>query len=302
MSKVKDTNYINIQGWMVTQLGLSGNDLLVYAIIYGFSQDDGSMFTGSLQYLADWCNGTKQGIQKNLNKLVKSGYIQKEEYYENKVKYCNYYATPIDGIEGGEQSSLGGIQQSCMGVYNKVAWGMQQSSPYILEDKQEDINTLSKDNDTGVLPRNDTENNAVIPVQKLQEKKKKKSRYDQYIEVIEGYTDNKALREVLTEHAKLMLSMTADKPVYANQYKAIVNKLKDLSDDEDVQVKIVKQSMECGWKSFYELKQNKSYSKPNKGLQMRMPDAKSFKSREEAEEFTENLKKEAENSGRRAVF
>ena len=56
MSKVKEENYISISGWMVTRLGLKGNELLVYAIIYGFSQDDETMFTGSLQYLADWTN------------------------------------------------------------------------------------------------------------------------------------------------------------------------------------------------------------------------------------------------------
>ena len=52
---MKDTNFISIQGWMRTELNLSGNELLVYAIIYGFSQDGESKFTGSRQYLADWC-------------------------------------------------------------------------------------------------------------------------------------------------------------------------------------------------------------------------------------------------------
>ena len=33
-------NYINIQGWMRTDLDLKGNELLVYAIIYGFSQTE----------------------------------------------------------------------------------------------------------------------------------------------------------------------------------------------------------------------------------------------------------------------
>ena len=62
--------YISIQGWMVEELKLKGNDLLVYAIIYGFSQDNQSEFTGSLSYLARWCNSTKNGIQKNNHKLL----------------------------------------------------------------------------------------------------------------------------------------------------------------------------------------------------------------------------------------
>lgn len=75
---------------MRTELDLKGNDLLVYAIIYGFSQDDESKFTGSLQYLADWCGATKSGIQKNLKNLIDRGLIKKDEYLKNGVKYCEY--------------------------------------------------------------------------------------------------------------------------------------------------------------------------------------------------------------------
>ena len=70
-SKVKDENYINIQGFMVTKLGLKGNELLIYAIIYGFSQTEDQVFNGSLQYLADWTNSTKQGVTKNLKSCLK---------------------------------------------------------------------------------------------------------------------------------------------------------------------------------------------------------------------------------------
>lgn len=108
-SKVKDENYINIQGWMVTKLGLKGNELLIYAIIYGFSQTEDQTFNGSLQYLADWTNSTKQGVTKNLKALVEKGYIIKEDKYINNVKFCEYYATKLDT------------------VYNKVTYPMQQS-------------------------------------------------------------------------------------------------------------------------------------------------------------------------------
>ena len=74
MSKVKDENYIHIPGWAVTRLGLKGNELLVYSIIYGFSQDGETRFTGGLQYLADWTNSTKQSCIKCLKSLVEKGY------------------------------------------------------------------------------------------------------------------------------------------------------------------------------------------------------------------------------------
>lgn len=87
MSSIKDGSYINIQSFMVTELELKGNELLVYAIIYGFSQAENTYFSGSLQYLADWTNSTRQGIMKNLKSLIDKGLIEKVG--EN--KQINYY-------------------------------------------------------------------------------------------------------------------------------------------------------------------------------------------------------------------
>lgn len=117
-SKVKDENYIHIPGWAVTRLGLKGNELLVYSIIYGFSQDGETRFTGSLQYLADWTNSTKQGCIKCLKSLVKEGYVVKYEKVVNGVKFCEYQGVKprfmvLNKVDRGiKQSLIGGIKQS----------------------------------------------------------------------------------------------------------------------------------------------------------------------------------------------
>jgi len=79
MSKVKDTNFIVVPGWVITDLGLKGNDILIYSLIYGFSQTEDQYFSGSIQYIADWTNSTRQGVIKNLNNLVSLGLIEKVE-------------------------------------------------------------------------------------------------------------------------------------------------------------------------------------------------------------------------------
>lgn len=117
MSKVKDGNYIVIQSFMVTDLNLKGTDLIVYAIIYGFSQAENQAYTGSLQYLADWTNCTKQGVMKNLKSLMQKGLIEKKETVLNDVKFCEYRATKFNGVvnkvdDGIKQSLTGGIKQS----------------------------------------------------------------------------------------------------------------------------------------------------------------------------------------------
>lgn len=89
---VNDNNFVDIQGWMVTKLKLSGNELFIFAIIYGFSQIEGHKFTGSLQYLADWTNSSKQTCINNLKILVEKDLLIKTEKEINGLKFCEYAA------------------------------------------------------------------------------------------------------------------------------------------------------------------------------------------------------------------
>lgn len=118
---VKENSFITIQAFMVNELNLKGNELLIYAIIHGFSQDGESEFTGSLQYLADWTNSTKQGVMKALKSLCEKQLILKNETFQNNLKFCTYkvsqYATKFNGVlnkvERGYATKFnGGIKQS----------------------------------------------------------------------------------------------------------------------------------------------------------------------------------------------
>lgn len=102
MSKIKNTNYFTVQGWMITDLGLASNELLVYAIIYGFSQDESSEFTGSLNYLADFINSTKPTIIKCLKSLIDKGFLIKTDRIINGQNFPTYKATTFDFNRGKE--------------------------------------------------------------------------------------------------------------------------------------------------------------------------------------------------------
>lgn len=99
MEKIKNENFIAIQGFMVKELGLSGNELIAYALIYGFSQDNESEFKGSLNYVAEWLNCSKTTAFNLLNKLADDGFIKKTEKTINGVKFCNYSAVKPDDEE-----------------------------------------------------------------------------------------------------------------------------------------------------------------------------------------------------------
>ena len=83
-------------GWhiVVTEemraLGLSGNDLMVFALINGFSQDGQGCFYGSLNYICETCGISKSTALRILQDLTQRGFIIKKEIYENGVKSVSY--------------------------------------------------------------------------------------------------------------------------------------------------------------------------------------------------------------------
>lgn len=93
MSVIKDHNYYSIHGWMVNKLGLKGNELDIYAIIYGFSQKEDSWYDGNHRYLAEWTSSTLQTVRSSLALLIEKGYIDKKEEVVNGVKFCRYKAS-----------------------------------------------------------------------------------------------------------------------------------------------------------------------------------------------------------------
>ena len=117
---ISDGTYITIQGWMRTDLKLSGNELIVYAIIYGFSQNKQGEFTGSAQYLADWVGCTRRTVMTILNKLVEEKLISKTELIlnnnEKRVSYqaergCEKTSQGVKNFHRGcEKISQGGVK------------------------------------------------------------------------------------------------------------------------------------------------------------------------------------------------
>lgn len=122
-SRIKDENYYQISGFMINRLSLKGVPLSVYAIIYGFTQDGENEFTGSLQYLCDFCGGvSKPTIIAALKKLVESGYILKREEIINGVQF-NRYKVNLPLLKNFN----GGGQNSCEGVVKNFKQGMQET-------------------------------------------------------------------------------------------------------------------------------------------------------------------------------
>lgn len=114
---MKDGNYIVIQRWMISRLNLKGNELIAYAVIYGFSQDGISEFNGSVSYLMGWMNASRKTVFNTLGSLLERNLIIKKERMMNGMKLVSYSANHevFQAIEDASVNFTRGVKKSYTG-------------------------------------------------------------------------------------------------------------------------------------------------------------------------------------------
>jgi len=226
---MKSNNYVVIQGWMCNELELKGNDLLVFALIYGFSQDGETEFEGSRAYIADTFNISKPTVDKAINNLLSQGLIEKRSY-ANSI-YGSKYRVSEEVVKK---------------LYYHSKETLLPPDKETLHNNIDNINIEKKEN----IIINNTEFLGKI------KNNRKKSLYDKCYDHILDFTNNVGLIDALTEYLKMRLQMK-EKPLYENSWKGMLNKLAKM----DNQIDVVNTSIERGWASFFE---QKSYNKKGK--------------------------------------
>lgn len=108
-------------------LGLKGNELLVFAVIYGYSANGEGCYYGSISYLAELVGVHYNTAQSILKDLTERGYLRKEELIIEGVKFCHYQAAKI-----GEGPQKLGTPSTKIGDNNKI--DNKDISPRILKD------------------------------------------------------------------------------------------------------------------------------------------------------------------------
>lgn len=215
--------------WMVSDLNLSGNELLIFALIYGFCQDGDSEFYGSRRYIADMFNISLPTVDKAIKNLISKQFIIKQHLNINNVSY-NTYKVSLPPIKNREEKDFPGGKEPLPNNKNTI--------------NNKIINTNKNNTNTNVLV----------------EKPKRQNKYEMCLDLIYQFTNNFELQQVLINYLRMRLEIK-DKPLYKNSWKGLLNKLDKLSTDANEQIEIVQRSTDRGYASFYEIKDKKSVDK-----------------------------------------
>lgn len=114
---IKNDNYIQISGWMINELDLKGNELLVYALIHGFCQDGKSVFKGSLNYIMSWLKISKPTCITTIQSLIDKGLIVKTVIYnKNSVAGCEYYTNKSRNTESTASTQSNNLQSKSKNI------------------------------------------------------------------------------------------------------------------------------------------------------------------------------------------
>lgn len=137
MNKIGNKNHIVIEGWMINELNLKGNELIVYALIYGFSQDGQSEFYGSRSYIAEWCNTSLPTIDKALNDLVLKDFILKRTEIINNITFNRYKVNleVVKNLYRGSKETLGGSKET---LHNNIKYNIKDN----INNKEEEFEPL----------------------------------------------------------------------------------------------------------------------------------------------------------------
>lgn len=116
---VNANNFYTVFYWMISELHLKGAELPVFAIIYSFSQDGQSCFSGSLKYIAEFTGTSRRNVTRVIGKLVEKNYILKKVQVIDNVNYISYEVNPkivTNCPMGIDKLSIGGMTNCPMGI------------------------------------------------------------------------------------------------------------------------------------------------------------------------------------------
>ena len=136
---LRENDYIAILSPFVTKLGLSGNKLIIFSLIHGFCRDGEQEFKGSINYISEWTNTSRNTVISILKELVDLGLLEKRDYVVNGVKFCAYkvgsqvFAPPVQNCYEGSEIIAPNIIDNNTKEKNEIDKSISKSSDELFE-------------------------------------------------------------------------------------------------------------------------------------------------------------------------
>ena len=136
---LRENDYIAILSPFVTKLGLSGNKLIIFSLIHGFCRDGEQEFKGSINYISEWTNTSRNTVISILKELVDLGLLEKRDYVVNGVKFCAYkvgsqvFAPPVQNYDEGSEIIAPNIIDNNTKEKNEIDKSISKSSDELFE-------------------------------------------------------------------------------------------------------------------------------------------------------------------------
>ena len=92
MAKISDKDWFKIQGWMVNQLGLTGSELVAFALVFNLSRTEEGLYKGGIMYLAKWLGCCRNTAIHTLQSLEEKGMIKAARGVGPSGSFCYYSA------------------------------------------------------------------------------------------------------------------------------------------------------------------------------------------------------------------
>lgn len=239
-------NYITVNKTLIKELGLEG------AVLFGTLCSEYDLWSkqGKLKDGKFFCS-----LEKIEELTTLSPYKQRKLLSELQEK--GFLTVTLEGLPATRYFEL--HEEQVINLFNVRSKKISHQ-----QDKQFNIsnNINSKNKNSNISFNKLKEHSSENFELKSSTQKSKQSRYSKIISLIKDFTDNAELRDVLVKYFNLLIEMKVN--LYTNQFKGLLNKLKSLADDEPTMQKIVENSIEHGWKSFYA--PNNGYSQNNNGF------------------------------------
>ena len=153
---LNDNNFYTITGWMRNKLHLDGNELIVYAVIYSYSQDGISELVGGIKHLMDCTGCGRRTIIRILSDLEERGLIMVSARNKISGKPNAYSAVPLDFIfsEGGCAKMAQGVCQNGTGGVPKWHTHIGNNISNISCKKERKKEEINKSNNAGARVKN----------------------------------------------------------------------------------------------------------------------------------------------------